>query len=310
MTGGKGFLGSHVIAGLLNRGVEADFLEAPTSAEADLRDPATCSRVVKGVDLIIHLAALAGGIGLNDERPGDLFYDNALMGLQLMEAAQRAGVLKFVSIGTTCSYPRVTPVPFREEHLFEGDPDPVTGPYGWAKRLQLVQGKAYRKQYGFNAIHLIPTNLYGPGDHFDEVHGHVIPSLVRRFQLAADDGLDCVTVWGTGQATREFLYVKDCVEGILLAAEHYDDADPVNLGSGIETPIRELVEKIAAATGYQGSIEWDSSRPDGQPRRSLDVSRARERFGFQAKTSLEEGLRHTVAWFRAHRGSSLRSERN
>ena len=301
VTGGHGFLGSHVVDGLRARGVADDRLRTPRSAEADLRDPAVCARVVDGMDLVIHLAARVGGIGLNLERPGELLHDNALMGLHLMEAARRAEVDKFVSFGTTCAYPRVTPVPFKEDDLWNGEPDPITGPYGIAKRLGLVQGRAYRKQYGFRSIHLIPTNLYGPRDHFDQVHGHVIPSLIRRFLEASEAGDGSVTVWGTGKATREFLYVEDCAEGILLAAEHYEDTDPVNLGSGVETPIRELVERIAEITGFTGDIDWDAGKPDGQPRRSLDVTRARERFGFSAGTSLEDGLRKTVAWYRENR---------
>lgn len=301
VTGGNGFLGSHVRDALHRRGVAGDRLRAPSSAEADLRERAACRRAVGGADVVIHLAAKVGGIGLNQERPGELFFDTALMGIQLLEEARAAGVAKFVTVGTTCSYPKLTPVPFRETALWDGYPDETTGPYGLAKKMLLVMGDAYRKQYGFSSIHLIPTNLYGPRDHFDERSGHVIPSLIRRFLEAAERGAEEVAVWGTGRATREFLYVIDAAEGICAAAERYDDAEPVNLGSGVETPIRELVERIALATGFSGRIAWDASRPDGQPRRSLDVSRARDRFGFAATTPLDDGLAATVAWYRSIR---------
>ena len=301
VTGGGGFLGSHVLAELRKRGVSPERLRAPRSHEADLLDPATCARVVDGVQVVVHLAAKVGGIGFNLERPGELFYENALMGLQLMEAARRAGVEKFVTVGTTCEYPKITPIPFREENLWNGYPDEITGPYGLAKKMLLVQGQTYRRQYGFHAVHLIPTNLYGPGDHFDEVSGHVIPSLIKRFVEAAGRGDREVVVWGTGRATREFLYVDDAAEGIALATERYDDPEPVNLGSGVETPIRELVETIARLTGFAGTIRWDAEKPDGQPRRSLDVERARKGFGFHSRTSLEEGLRATITWYVNHR---------
>ena len=303
VTGGHGFLGSHLAGVLRRRGVSAERLRLPGSAEADLTERAACERVVAGANVVIHAAGRIGGIGLNRERPGELFHQNAIMGLLLMDAARRAGVGKFVTVGTTCEYPKVTPVPFREEALWDGYPDEVTGPYGLAKKMLLVQGQTYREQYGFCSVHLIPTNLYGPGDHFDERYGHVIPSLLKRFLEAAEAGIPSVAVWGTGRATREFLFVEDAAEGIARAAEAYDDPAPVNLGSGVETPIRELVDLIALLTGFEGEILWDADKPDGQPRRSLDVSRARAAFGFEAATGLEEGLRKTLDWYRENRGA-------
>ncbi len=303
VTGGHGFLGSHLAGVLRRRGVSAERLRLPGSAEADLTERAACERVVAGANVVIHAAGRIGGIGLNRERPGELFHQNAIMGLLLMDAARRAGVGKFVTVGTTCEYPKVTPVPFREEALWDGYPDEVTGPYGLAKKMLLVQGQTYREQYGFCSVHLIPTNLYGPGDHFDERYGHVIPSLLKRFLEAAEAGIPSVAVWGTGRATREFLFVEDAAEGIARAAEAYDDPAPVNLGSGVETPIRELVDLIALLTGFDGEILWDADKPDGQPRRSLDVSRARAAFGFEAATGLEEGLRKTLDWYRENRGA-------
>ncbi len=300
VTGAGGFLGGRVAAALRDRGLAGDVLRLPSSTEADLRDRGACARVVRGARTVIHVAGRIGGIGLNLERPGELFFENALMGLQLMEEARRAGVERFVTVGTTCEYPKITAVPFREEDLWKGYPDEVTGPYGLAKKMLLVQGQTYRRQYGFRSVHLIPTNLYGPGDHFDEAHGHVIPSLIKRFLEASEAGRDEVAVWGTGRATREFLYVDDAARGIVLAAGRYDDPEPVNLGSGVETPIRKLVETVARLTGFAGSVRWDPSKPDGQPRRSLEVSRARERFGFVAQVGLEEGLRRTVGWYREH----------
>jgi GDP-L-fucose synthase len=301
VTGGDGFLGGHLTDALRARGVAPDRLRLPAFPETDLRRREDCVQVVLGAQVVIHLAAKVGGIGLNKERPAELFYENAIMGLELMEAARLAGVEKFITIGTTCEYPKVTPVPFRETALWDGYPDEITGPYGLAKKMLLVQAQTYRAQYGFNSIHLIPTNLYGPRDHFDEVHGHVIPSLIRRFVEAAESNAPEVTVWGTGRATREFIYAEDAALGIAQAAEAYDEPEPVNLGSGVETPIRELVERVAALAGFSGAIRWDASKPDGQPRRSLDVSRARERFGFVARTPLDEGLRRTVDWYREHR---------
>ena len=303
LTGAAGFLGSHIVDVLHARGVTADRLRRPSIEEADLTRLEVCRRVVAGVDVVLHIAGKVGGIGLNRERPGELFYENLLMGIQLMEEARLAGVDTFLALGTTCEYPKITPVPFREADLWNGYPDEITGPYGLAKKMLLVQGETYRRQYGFKALHLIPTNLYGPRDHFDDVHGHVIPALIKRFLAAAEAKAPEVVVWGTGRATREFLYVEDAAEGIVRAAEAYDDPAPVNLGSGVETPVRELAETIAELTGFTGKLVWDTDKPDGQPRRSLDVSRAEQAFGFRAGTPLREGLKRTVDWYRENRNA-------
>lgn len=301
VTGAHGFLGGHVVEALRRRGLTGDALVTPTSAEADLREPENCERVVQGVDVVVHLAARVGGIALNDERPGELFHDTIRIGVLLLEAARRAGVRKVVMVGTTCSYPSDAPIPFREETLFDGPPDDVTGFYGFAKKALLVMGQAYRKQYGLDVVHLIPVNLYGPGDHFDPHTSHVVPALVRRFVEAVESGAREVGVWGTGNATREFLYVADAAEAIVLATERYGGAQPVNVGSGRETPIRDLVTIVADSAGFDGDVRWDRSKPDGQPRRCLDVTRARELFGFEATTPLEVGIRRTVEWYRANR---------
>ena len=248
-------------------------------------------------EIIIHLAAVVGGIGANRENPGRFFYENAIMGIELMERARRAGVDKFVQIGTVCSYPKFTPVPFSEEELWNGYPEETNAPYGMAKKMLLVQGQAYRQQYGFNVIHLIPVNLYGPGDNFDPASSHVIPALIKKCVDAREAGADHVEVWGTGSASREFLYVDDAADGIVLGAERYDEADPVNLGVGREITIRELVELIAKLTRFEGEVRWDHSKPDGQPRRALDTHQARERFGFESRTSFEDGLRETIEWY-------------
>jgi len=299
VTGGAGFLGRAVVARLQASG--ADDLFVPRSATYDLRTREGIDRALGDArpDLVIHLAAVVGGIGANRENPGRFFYENAVMGIQLMEQARLAGVSKFVQIGTVCSYPKHTPVPFREEDLWNGFPEETNAPYGLAKKMLLVQGQAYRQQYGFNVIHLIPVNLYGPGDSFDPASSHVIPGLVRKCVDARDAGEEHIEVWGTGEASREFLYVEDAAEGIILAAERYDGADPVNLGVGREITIRELVHLIADLTGFTGEIRWDSSKPDGQPRRSLDTTRARDLFGFKASTGLENGLRRTIESYRA-----------
>jgi GDP-L-fucose synthase len=248
-------------------------------------------------DLVIHLAAVVGGIGANRENPGRFFYENAAMGIALMEEARLAGVAKFVQIGTVCSYPKFTPVPFREDDLWNGYPEETNAPYGLAKKMLLVQGQGYREQYGFNVIYLIPVNLYGPGDNFDARSSHVIPALIKKCVDARDRRDDYIEVWGTGAASREFLYVDDAAEGIVLAAERYDAGEPVNLGVGREITIRELVSLITKLTGFEGQIRWDTTKPDGQPRRALDTSRARERFGFNAGTTFEKGLRKTIAWY-------------
>jgi len=248
---------------------------------------------------VIHLAAVVGGIGANRENPGRFFYENAIMGIQLMEQARLAGVEKFVTVGTVCSYPKLTPVPFREDDLWSGYPEETNAPYGLAKKMLFVQGQAYREQYGFNAINLIPVNLYGPGDNFDPVTSHVIPALIKKCVDARTAGAPFIEVWGSGQASREFLYVDDAAQGIVLAAERYDSPEPVNLATGNEITIRELATLIARLTGFDGELQWDATKPDGQPRRSLDVSRATKEFGFSAETSFEDGLRATIGWYEA-----------
>ena len=304
VTGGGGFLGRAVIGRLEKAGATDVFI--PRSAEFDLRTrEGVQAALMQGrPDLVIHLAAVVGGIGANRDNPGRFFYENAAMGIELMEQARVAGVAKFVQIGTVCSYPKFTPVPFRENDLWNGYPEETNAPYGLAKKMLLVQGQAYREQYGFNVIHLIPVNLYGPGDNFDPTSSHVIPALIRKCVEARNRGDTSIEVWGTGQASREFLYVDDAADGIALAAERYDGGDPVNLGVGREITIRELVALITRLTGFEGEIAWDTSKPDGQPRRALDTSRARERFGFVAETSFEEGLRRTIDWYQSSTGQA------
>ena len=301
LTGGGGFLGSFVAGELAARGVGKENIIIPRSGDLDLRRWENCVRAVEGADIVIHLAANVGGIGYNLKHPGELFYDNAVMGIQLMEAARQAGVEKFVAVGTVCSYPKLTPVPFKEEDFWDGYPEETNAPYGVAKKALLVQAESYRKQYGFNAIYLIPVNLYGPGDRFDVEDAHVIPALILKFNDARERGLKKITAWGTGSPSREFLYVRDAARGIVMAAERYDKNAPVNLGSGEEIGIRELVDMIKKMVGYEGEVEWDSSRPDGQPRRKLDVSRAREEFGFESEMPLGEGLRNTIDWYMENR---------
>ena len=308
VTGGSGFLGRPVIARLVERGANPRDIFVPRSADYDLRFQVACARAVKGQDLVIHLAANAGGIGWNRAHPGALFYDNAAMGILLMEEARRAGIEKFLQVGTVCAYPFRPPrIPFREEDLWEGYPEPTNAPYGIAKKSLLVMSQAYRQEDGFNAIYLLPVNLYGPGDHFFEPEkSHVIPALIRKFVDAREENEAVVTVWGSGfhegvPVSREFLYVDDAAEAIVLAAERYDGPDPVNVGSGQEVAINDLVETIREMTGYRGKVVRDASRPDGQPRRCLDTSRAKEAFGFTAATSFEEGLRRTIAWYEEQR---------
>ncbi|MCK9298383.1 MAG: GDP-L-fucose synthase [Methanoculleus sp.] len=301
VTGGAGFLGSSLVRTLERHGLARENIRAPRSRDLDLRRWEGCVAAVEGVDLVIHLAAKVGGIGYNMANPGSLFYDNAIMGVQLMEAARQAGVAKFVAVGTICAYPKFTPVPFREEDLWEGYPEETNAPYGLAKKMLLVQAQAYRQQYGFDAIYLLPVNLYGPGDNFDPASSHVIPALIKKFVEAVEGGAESVEVWGTGAASREFLYVDDAAKGIALAAERYDKPDPVNLGAGFEITIRDLATLIADLTGFTGEIVWDTTKPDGQPRRCLDVSRAEREFGFRAKTGFEDGLRATIGWYREHR---------
>ena len=297
VTGGAGFLGSAVVKKLQAAGATQVFV--PRSAQYDLRTSDGISRSLADgrPDLIIHLAAVVGGIGANRANPGRFFYENAIMGIELMEQARLTGVTKFVGVGTVCSYPKFTPVPFHEDDLWGGYPEETNAPYGLAKKMLLVQGQAYRDQYGFDAIHLLPVNLYGPGDNFDEASSHVIPALIKKCLDARDRGDDFVEVWGTGSASREFLYVDDAANGIVLASELYDAPDPVNLGVGHEITIKDLVTLIARLSGFRGELRWDNSKPDGQPRRALDTSRARERFGFKAGTSFEEGLQRTIEWY-------------
>ena len=297
VTGGSGFLGSHLIRKLKAKGIAADQIYAPSKAELDLRRWEDCQTAVKGQDVIIHLAAAVGGIGINQEKPGEFFYDNLMMGTQLIEAARLADVKKFVAIGTICAYPKFTPIPFKEEHLWDGYPEETNAPYGLAKKMLLVQAQAYRQQYRFNAIYLLPVNLYGPGDNFDPRTSHVIPALIKKCVDAKKVGSDHVVVWGDGSPTREFLYVDDCVEGILLATEHFNQSSPINLGSGMEISIKDLVHLVAQLTGYEGKIVWDTSKPNGQPRRSLDTSRAYQEFGFKAQTRFEDGLDQTIDWY-------------
>ena len=297
VTGGAGFLGKAVTKRLTSAGVADVFV--PRTATYDLRtvDGVRAALSDGRPDVVIHLAAVVGGIGANRENPGRFFYENAIMGIQLMEEARLAGVAKFVTIGTVCSYPKFTPVPFHEDDLWNGYPEETNAPYGLAKKMLLVQGQAYREQYGFNVIHLIPVNLYGPGDNFDPRSSHVIPALIKKCVDARNADAPSIEVWGTGVASREFLYVDDAAAGIVLAAERYDGPEPVNLGVGAEITIRELVELIVRLTGFKGDIRWDPTKPDGQPRRALDTTRARELFGFSSAMSFEEGLKRTIAWY-------------
>jgi len=295
VTGGAGFLGSRVVARLKERG--ATDLLVPRSKTTDLLDRENCRQVVRNADLVIHMAARVGGIGFNRENPATLFFDNLMMGAQLMEEARRAGVPKFVAIGTVCAYPKFTPVPFREDDLWNGYPEETNAPYGLAKKMLLVQAQAYRQQHGFNGIFLLPVNLYGPGDNFDPRSSHVIPALIRKIWSAKQSGADAVEVWGDGSASREFLYVEDAAEAIVLAAERYDGAEPVNIGSGMEITVKELVSVLTKLIGYEGAIRWDTTKPNGQPRRYLDVSRAQREFGFRASTDFLTGLRQTVEWW-------------
>jgi GDP-L-fucose synthase len=309
VTGGAGFLGRHLVRQLEARGAR---VFVPRSSEYDLRDRARVRASIEAArpDAIVHLAAVVGGIGANRAHPGRFFYENAIMGIELMEQARLAGVAKFVGVGTVCAYPKFAPLPFREDDLWDGYPEETNAPYGLAKKMLIVQAQAYREEYGFNAITLLPVNLYGPGDNFDPASSHVIPALIRKFVEARLRGAPHVTAWGTGRASREFLYVEDAAEGIALATERYDAPEPVNLGAGCEISIAELASTIARQCGYEGEIAWDASQPDGQPRRMLDTSRARERFGFEAKTGFEEGLRRTVDWYASTLAPTRRTRRH
>ena len=303
VTGGAGFLGSFVVEKLQKRGCKDIFV--PRKKEYNLIELEAVNRVYRDAkpDIVIHLAAKVGGIGANQANPGTFFYDNLIMGVQLMEEGRKAGLEKFVALGTICAYPKFTPVPFKEEDLWNGYPEETNAPYGLAKKMLLVQAQAYRQQYGFNAIYLLPVNLYGPRDNFNLESSHVIPALIRKCFEAKQRGDDQITAWGDGSATREFLYVEDAVEGILLATERYHKSDPINLGSSFEISITELLETIVKLTGFKGKIVWDTTKPNGQPRRRLDVSRAEREFGFRASVPFEEGLKKTIEWYTSTQSS-------
>ncbi|MFO7820873.1 MAG: GDP-L-fucose synthase [Lentisphaeria bacterium] len=301
VTGGGGFLGSFICEKLRERGCQEVMI--PEYPDFDLVKIEDVRRMYEAMqpDLVLHLAAQVGGIGANRKHPGKYFYNNLMMGVQLMEEARRQEVPKFVGLGTICAYPKFTPVPFKEEDLWSGYPEETNAPYGLAKKMMLVQAQAYRQEYDYNAIFLLPVNLYGPRDHFDLENSHVIPALIRKCLEAKDRGDDFIDVWGTGRASREFLYVEDAAEGILMAAENYNEPGPVNLGAGFEVKIADLISTIAELTDFKGELRYDSSKPDGQPRRCLDVTRAREKFGFTAKTSFDDGLRKTIDWYKSIR---------
>lgn len=306
VTGGAGFLGSVIVDKLRARGATDIFV--PRKKNYDLAQPSDISRMLDDAkpDLVIHVAALAGGIGVNRTRPAEFFYTNLMMGVPLMHQAWERGVKKFVALGTICSYPKFAPTPFREKDLWDGYPEETNAPYGLAKKMLLVQAQAYRQQYGFNAIFLLPVNLYGPGDNFDLESSHVIPALIRKFIEAEERGNKQVELWGDGSPTREFLYVDDAAEGVILAAERYNGPEPVNLGSGREISIKDLAETIGRLTGYSGEYVWDTDKPNGQPRRLLDVGRAEKYFGFRAGMDFDEGLRKSITWFREHRKEAVR----
>lgn len=303
VTGGVGFLGKYVVRELEKRRYSS--IVIPRSVDCDLRIRDNCKSIVRGMDVVIHLAAKVGGIGLNQKKPADLFFDNIIMGTQLMEEARLANVQKFVAIGTVCCYPENIPIPFREEDLWNGYPEATNAPYGLAKKMLLVQSQAYRQQYGFNSIYLLLVNLYGPEDNFDPAYSHVIPALIKKVFDAQNRGEKRIIVWGTGKATREFLYVEDAAEGIVLATEKYDKADPINLGADFEISIKDLIELICELTKFKGEIEWDTSKPDGQPRRLFDSSRAVKEFGYRPKTEFKEGLIKTIKWYEGQRSKGL-----
>lgn len=304
LTGGSGFLGQPVRQRLVERGAAEVF--APRSAEYDLRDRDAIRQALTDTrpDMVVHLAAVVGGIGANMATPGQFFYDNAIMGIQLIEESRLAGVERFVCVGTVCAYPKHAPTPFREDDLWNGYPEETNAPYGLAKKMLLVQLQAYRQQYGFDGVYLLPVNLYGPSDNFDERTSHVIPALIKKSLDALESNAEEIVCWGTGRASREFLYVDDAAEGIVAAAKRYAGAEPVNLGSGQEISIANLTALIAGLVGFSGDIVWDASRPDGQPRRWLDTTRAKREFGFTAATSLRDGLERTIEWYRAARGAA------
>lgn len=301
VTGGAGFLGKHLIARLEHYGAKDIFV--PRSAEYDLVKGDDIARMIDDAqpDIIIHLAAKVGGIGANMEKPGEFFYDNLMMGIQLIHQAWQRGVEKFVAIGTICAYPKYTPIPFKEEDIWDGYPEETNAPYGLAKKMLLVQSQSYREQYGYNSVFLLPVNLYGPGDNFDPASSHVIPALIRKCLEAKERGDKQIVAWGDGSPTREFIYAEDAAEGIALATMRYNSSDPVNIGSSFEISIKDLTETIARLCEFEGDVVWDTSKPNGQPRRKLDTTRAKERFGFEAKTDFEEGLKKTIAWYKEER---------
>lgn len=300
ITGGAGFLGHHLIDRFVKYGISRDQILIPLIEDYDLTCEADCVRMYEAMhpNILVHLAAEVGGIGANREKPGRFFYSNMAMGLHLIEQARIFGLEKFVQVGTICAYPKFTPVPFKEEDLWNGYPEETNAPYGIAKKALLVMLQAYRQQYGLNGVYLLPVNLYGPGDNFDPATSHVIPALIKKCVDAVNTGRDFIECWGTGSASREFLYVKDAAEAIVMATEKYNGSDPVNIGAGFEIKIRDLVKKIADLTGFGGDIRWDASKPDGQPRRCLDTSRAKDNFGFEAKTDFDAGLKATIEWYR------------
>lgn len=299
VTGGAGFLGSHLTKELKRKGSDNIFI--PRSKDYDLRDKLICKKVVKGADIVIHLAANVGGIGLNQAKPGELFYDNLMMGVNLMEEARLAKIEKFVGLGTICEYPKFTPLPFKEDDLWNGYPEETNAPYGLAKKMLLVQTQAYRQQYGFNAIHLMPVNLYGPGDNFNPESSHVIPALIKKFIEGKEEKKKSVEVWGDGNATREFLYVEDAARAIVMAAEKYNKSLPVNIGSAFEISVANLAQLIKKLIGFKGEIIWDKSKPNGQPRRKLNTTRAEKEFGFKSSTDFNKGLKKTIKWYLKNR---------
>jgi len=303
VTGGAGFLGSHLVSQLKEKVKDPSQIIVPRSKDIDLRNWDNCLKVLDNVDIVIHLAAKVGGIGYNQAHPAELFYDNAIMGIQLLEAARRKEIEKFVIVGTVCAYPKYTPVPFKEEDIWNGYPEETNAPYGLAKKMLLVQSQAYRDQYRFNSIYLLPVNLYGPGDNFNPESSHVIPALIKKFVDAKKEGIKEVEIWGTGKASREFIYVEDAARGIVLATEKYNSKDPVNIGSGKEITIKELVKLISNEVGYTGQIKWNLDKPDGQPRRCLNTDKAKKEFEFEAKMPIREGIKKTVEWYINHKSS-------
>ncbi|MEM9770252.1 MAG: GDP-L-fucose synthase [Cyanobacteria bacterium P01_D01_bin.73] len=308
VTGGAGFLGKAVVDQLVAAGVDKDKIMVPRSREYDLTTMEACQRAVKGQDVVVHLAAHVGGIGLNREKPAELFYDNLMMGAQLIEAAYRSGVEKFVCVGTICAYPKFTPVPFKEEDIWDGYPEETNAPYGVAKKALLVQLQSYRDQYGFNGVYLLPVNLYGPEDNFNPASSHVIPALVRKVYEAQQRGDATIPVWGDGSPTREFLFSEDAARGIVMATQSFESSEPINLGTGYEISIKDLVELICKLMDYKGELVWQTDKPNGQPRRCLDTQKAKEKFGFEAKVSFEEGLKRTIDWYRENAAAIAKAE--